>query len=96
MHDWPALGVAVSVAADGNAIKDASIVVSAATEKPGRLAGAEKAAKGAADDAAFRRAGEAAAEEAELITDAQGSAAYKKELVRVYVARALRAALGAK
>ena len=57
---------------------------------------AEAAAKGAADDAAFRRAGEAAAEEAELITDAQGSAAYKKELVRVYVARALRAALEAK
>ena len=71
-------------------------MVSAATEKPGRLAGAEAAAKGAADDAAFRRAGEAAAEEAELITDAQGSAAYKKELVRVYVARALRAALEAK
>jgi carbon-monoxide dehydrogenase medium subunit len=95
VHDWPAVGVAVSVAADGRAIKDASIVLSAATEKPGRLASAEQVAKGAADDAAFRRAGEAAAEEAELLTDAQGSAAYKKELVRVYVARALRAALGA-
>ena len=33
------------------------------------------------------------AEEAELISDGQGSAAYKKQLVRVYVARALRAAL---
>ena len=96
VHDWPALGVAVSVAADGNAIKNATIVVSAATEKPGRLSGAEAAAKGASDDAAFRRAGEAAAEEAELITDGQGSAAYKKELVRVYVARALRAALESK
>jgi carbon-monoxide dehydrogenase medium subunit len=96
VHDWPALGVAVSIAADGNAIKDATIVVSAATEKPGRLAAAEKAAAGAADDAAFRRVGEAAAEEAELITDAQGSAAYKKELLRVYMARALRAALEAK
>ncbi len=53
VHDWPALGVAVSVAADGKAIKDAAIVVSAATEKPGRLAGAEAAAKGAADDAAM-------------------------------------------
>jgi carbon-monoxide dehydrogenase medium subunit len=97
VHDWPALGVAVSVATEGNAIKDAMIVVSAATETPGRLASAEKAAKGAADDAALRRAGEAAAAaaEAELITDGQGSAAYKKELVRVYVARALRAALGA-
>jgi carbon-monoxide dehydrogenase medium subunit len=95
VHDWPAVGIAVSIAADGKAIKDASIVLSAATEKPARLAGAEKAAQGAADEAAFRRAGEAAAEEAELLTDAQGSAAYKKELVRVYVARALRAALGA-
>ena len=94
VHDWPALGVAVSVATDGKAIKDASIVVSAATEKPGRMAGAEAAAKGAADEAGWRRAGDAAAEEAELITDGQGSAAYKKELVRVYVARALRAALG--
>ena len=94
VHDWPALGVAVSVATEGKAIKDASIVVSAATEKPARLAGAEAAAKGAADEAGWRRAGDAAAEEAELITDGQGSAAYKKELVRVYVARALRAALG--
>lgn len=95
VHDWPAVGIAVSLAADGKAIKDASIVLSAATEKPIRLASAEQAAKGAADDAGFRRVGEAAAEEAELLTDAQGSAAYKKELVRVYVARALRAALGA-
>jgi carbon-monoxide dehydrogenase medium subunit len=95
VHDWPAVGIAVSIAADGKAIKDASIVLSAATEKPSRLASAEKAAQGAADNAAFHRAGEAAAEEAELLTDAQGSAAYKKELVRVYVARALRAALGA-
>jgi carbon-monoxide dehydrogenase medium subunit len=96
VHDWPAVGVAVSVAADGNVINDAAIVVSAATEKPGRLADAERAAKGAADDAAFRRVGEAAAAEAELITDAQGSAAYKRELLRVYVARALRAAVEAK
>jgi carbon-monoxide dehydrogenase medium subunit len=96
VHDWPALGVAVSVTADGNVIKDARIVISAATEKAGRASGAEKAAQGAADDAAFRRAGEAAAAEVETITDAQGSAAYKKELVRVYVARALRAALEGK
>jgi carbon-monoxide dehydrogenase medium subunit len=93
VHDWPALGVAVSVAADGKAIKDARIVISAATEKASRASAAEKAAQGAADDAAFRRAAEAAAEEAETITDVQGTAAYKKELVRVYVARALRAAL---
>jgi carbon-monoxide dehydrogenase medium subunit len=95
VHDWPALGVAVSVSVDGKAIRDAAIVVSAATEKPARLGGAEQAVRGASDDPAFRRAGDAAADEAELITDAQGSAAYKKQLLRVTVARALRAVLGA-
>ncbi len=41
----------------------------------------------------LRRAGDAAAEEAETISDCQGSAAYKRQLVRVYVRRALSAAL---
>ncbi len=63
VHDWPALGVAVSLDCDGTC------------------------------ETMLRQAGEAAAAEAELITDGQGSAAYKRELVRVYVARALSAAL---
>ena len=42
---------------------------------------------------ALTQSGDAAADEAELITDGQGSAAYKRQLVRVHVARALRAAL---
>jgi carbon-monoxide dehydrogenase medium subunit len=94
VHDWPALGVAVSLDNEGDSIRDASIVISAATEKPIRLPDAEKILRGhQTSDALLRQAGEAAAEEAELITDGQGSAAYKKQLVRVYVARALRAAL---
>jgi carbon-monoxide dehydrogenase medium subunit len=94
-HDWPALGVAVSLAHDGAWRHDAKIVISAATEKPVRLPGAEAAlADGDSDDAAWRRAGDAAAEEAETISDGQGSAAYKRQLVRVYVRRALSAALG--
>jgi carbon-monoxide dehydrogenase medium subunit len=94
VHDWPALGVAVSVEVQGGAVRDARIVISAATEKPIRIASAEKLmSAGANGDAALRQAGEAAADEAELISDGQGSAAYKKQLVRVYVARALRAAL---
>jgi carbon-monoxide dehydrogenase medium subunit len=93
-HDWPALGVAVSLAPDGASHHDARIVISAATEKPVRLPGAETAlADGGSDDAALRRAGDAAAEEAETISDGQGSAAYKRQLVRVYVRRALSAAL---
>jgi CO/xanthine dehydrogenase FAD-binding subunit len=39
------------------------------------------------------RAGEAAADEAECISDVRGSAAYKRELTRVHVGRALRQAL---
>ncbi len=95
VHDWPALGVAVSLERDGATVRDAKIVISAATEKPVRLPGAEAAVRGRSlEDAALRRAGDAAAAEAETISDGQGSAAYKRQLVRVYVIRALSAALG--
>ena len=101
VHDWPALGVAVSLDLDGAAVRDASvrdarIVISAATEKPVRLPGAEAAVRGGAldDDAVLRRVGDSAADEAQTITDGQGSAAYKRQLVRVYVRRALTAARG--
>jgi carbon-monoxide dehydrogenase medium subunit len=86
-HDWPAVGVAVALGGDGP-----RIVISAATEKAMRLPEAEAALDGGTGDAAFRRAADAAADTAELMTDAQGSAAYKKQLVRVYVRRALQAA----
>jgi aerobic carbon-monoxide dehydrogenase medium subunit len=92
VHDWPALGVAVSLEGDAGSVRAARIVISAATEKPIRLPGAEQALRGG-DAASLRRAGEAAAEEAELISDGQGSAAYKRELLRVYIRRALAAAL---
>jgi carbon-monoxide dehydrogenase medium subunit len=92
--DWPALGVAVSLEPEGGRIRSARVVVSAATEKATRLAGAEQVLAGAgADDATLARAGEAAAAQAECMSDARGSAAYKRELLRVYVARAVRAAL---
>ncbi len=92
--DWPALGVAVALEADGAVVRDARIVISAATDTPTRLSKAEDALRGVhADDAVLRRAGDIAASEAAVIGDNHGSAAYKKELVRVYVARAVRAAL---
>jgi aerobic carbon-monoxide dehydrogenase medium subunit len=93
-EDWPALGVAVAVEAEGSAVKSARVVVSAATEKAVRLKAAEKVLAGAtADDKTLARASEAAADEAECISDVRGSAAYKRELLRVYVGRALRQAL---
>jgi carbon-monoxide dehydrogenase medium subunit len=93
--DWPALGVAVSFALDGKTIKDPCVVVSAATEKVTRMASAEKELQGAAadDDAVLTRAGEAAVAEANILSDAHGSAPYKRELLRVYMKRAVRKAM---
>jgi len=93
-EDWPALGVAVALEAEGMTIKSARVVVSAATEKAVRLEAAEKVLAGATiDDKTLARAGDAAADKTECIADVRGSAAYKRELIRVYVARAVRQAL---
>ncbi len=94
--DWPALGVAVALEMTGSSITEARIVVSAATERPTKLSGASAALRGGrGDDAALRRACDAAADEVSPMADAHGSAVYKRELVRVYVGRAVRAALAA-
>ncbi len=92
--DWPAVGVAVTFSLHDGVLRDPIVVVSAATEKVTRLAGAEQVLQGAAiDDAVLRRAGDAAAAEASVLADAHGSAAYKRELLRVYLRRAVRQAL---
>ncbi len=92
--DWPALGVAVSFAFADGTLRDPGIVVSAATDQVTRMVGAEKLLHGAApDDVVLKRAGDAAAAEASILADAHGSAAYKRELLRVYVRRAVRQAL---
>jgi carbon-monoxide dehydrogenase medium subunit len=92
--DWPALGVAVVLDADKQAIRSARVVVSAATEKVTRLKKTEKVLAGAKlDDKLLARAGEAAIAEVETMSDVRGSAAYKRELLRVYIARAVRQAL---
>lgn len=92
--DWPALGVAVVVEIEAGLVRDARIVLGAASDVPVRLPAAEALLRGArADPALLRRAGEAAAAEAKLVADEHGSAAYKRELARVYVARALAQAL---
>ena len=92
--DWPALGVAASIEADESGIQSIALVVSAATEKPTRLKAAEAALAGTqATDAVLRHAGDAAVAEADVVGDVRGSAPYKRELLRVYVARAVRQAL---
>jgi aerobic carbon-monoxide dehydrogenase medium subunit len=94
VDDWPALGVAVSFALEGGVIRDPRVVVSAATEKVIRVASAEQVLQGAMpdDDAVLGRAGDAAVDEVTILSDAHGSAPYKRELLRVYMRRAVRQA----
>lgn len=88
--DWPALGIAVALESDGSA----RVAIGAATDTPRRLKSVEAVLNGGnLDDTALAAAGDAAAGEAEVHTDARGSAAYKRELVRVFMARAIRQAL---
>jgi carbon-monoxide dehydrogenase medium subunit len=90
-HDWPALGVAVSVAGDGLAVREANIVISAVIERARRLDQASAVLAGKeGEPKLWREAAEAAAAEAEVVSDTRGSAGYKRQLIRVYVERALR------
>lgn len=89
--DWPTLGLALALQMKANAVNDARIVVSAATNTPVRLLCAEKTLQGAPlDPATLKRCADAAVSEVALADDAHGSPAYKRELLRVYVQRALR------
>jgi aerobic carbon-monoxide dehydrogenase medium subunit len=92
--DWPALGVAVALVSEGSTVKTARIVVSAATSKATRLMAAENTLIGrAADDATLKKVADIAADEADVLADMRGSASYKRELLRVYAVRAVRAAM---
>jgi aerobic carbon-monoxide dehydrogenase medium subunit len=85
--DWPALGMAVVL--DGNAPR---IFVSAATDKPTRLAAAERVLAGKALDDRVIGEAAAAAQSLAIEGDLHGSAAYKKHLVGVYLRRAIHEA----
>jgi carbon-monoxide dehydrogenase medium subunit len=95
--DWPALGLAVRWQRDGRTIRNPCVIVSAATEKVTRLQQTEKVLDGSiGDDKIARRAGDAAVDEVNFLSDAHGSAAYKKELLRVHLMRAVRDIRGAR
>jgi carbon-monoxide dehydrogenase medium subunit len=91
--DWPALGIAVVIEGNGDAVTSARLVASAATEKAARLKAAEAILSGQRlDETVLRRAADAAVDESEFIADVRGSVPYKRELMRVYVRRAVQAA----
>jgi carbon-monoxide dehydrogenase medium subunit len=91
--DWPALGVAVNAHVDAGRLSGVRIVLGAVTDKPTRMDEAESLLEGRVPDAGrVAAACEAAAAAVEPSSDARGSAAYKRQLVRVYVGRAIAAA----
>lgn len=93
--DWPALGLAVSLELQGETVAGARVAIAAATDTPRRLATVEAVLAGCdLDGAALKDAGDAAAAEAEVHSDARGSAAYKRELIRIFTGRAIRQAAG--
>jgi len=92
--DWPALGMAVSLQAEGGVVKESRLVVSAATDRPVRLASAEKVLNGKpVEERILKQAADAAVAEVAIESDLHGSAAYKKQLLRVYLRRAVHEAL---
>jgi carbon-monoxide dehydrogenase medium subunit len=95
-HDWPALGIAASAEIERRRVKDVRLVLSAAVDRPMRLRGAEEVLRGSEMDAALiHRASEAASEEVDITSDSRGSAAYKRHLLRVHLARGLEELAGA-
>jgi carbon-monoxide dehydrogenase medium subunit len=88
--DWPALNLGLRLEMHGGRIARARIVVSAATEKVTRLHGTEKMLQGQRPaDSLLIEAGDRAAREVDFLSDAHGSAGYKKELLRVHLRRAM-------
>lgn len=92
VHDWPALGLAISAKIEGDRLGDVRIVLSAAIDRPQRLTGAEMLLRGSPiDEALLRKAGEAACAEIDIESDSRGSSEYKLHLLRVHLKRAFHA-----
>lgn len=93
-HDWPALGLAVSLQLEGPVIREASVVLGAATDRPTRLERAQAMLRGAAPtEQHLKQVGLAATEALDIVSDQHGSAGYKKHLLSIYLGRAVNAAI---
>jgi carbon-monoxide dehydrogenase medium subunit len=96
-HERPAATVACAVRVTDGQVAHAAIAVGSVGARAVRAAEAEQVLRGAAPDdrTALARAAELAAEAAEPVEDANGSADYKANLVRVLVERCFDEAVAA-
>ncbi|MGH7302218.1 MAG: FAD binding domain-containing protein [Candidatus Rokuibacteriota bacterium] len=90
-EDKPLVGVAALIVLDASGrCGDARIALGGAAPTPIRAAAAETALRGEVlTDAVARAAAEAAAQDAEPLSDLMGSAEYRREMIRVWVRRLL-------
>jgi aerobic carbon-monoxide dehydrogenase medium subunit len=91
-HERPAATVACAVRVEDGTIAEARIAVGSVGARPVRATSAAEAlvGKSAGDAGALAEAAALAAETAEAVEDANGSAEYKQQLVRVLVERCFR------
>lgn len=93
-HDWPAIGLAISLEFDGSVVRDCRLCLGSAVDRPSRLFAAEKLLRDCnVGDVDLQAVGEAAVGEVEIVTDEQGSSAYKQHLLAVHLSRAVRSLL---
>lgn len=96
-HERPAVTVSALVRLTGGQIVEARVAVGSVGVMPVRAAASESLLVGLdathPEPAALAAAGETAAEASDPVTDANGSADYKRHLVAVLVGRAVRAAV---
>jgi carbon-monoxide dehydrogenase medium subunit len=89
-EDWPSLGIAVFLRQESRRLTDVRLALSAATERPLRLGAIEEMLEGEQPtEALFQAAADAAASAVEPLPDGASSVAYKREMIRVHVRRAL-------
>lgn len=95
VSDFATVAVAVQVEMDGNKVGSAGIGLTAVGETNIKAVAAEKVLAGhEPTDEVIAEAARQAASAAEPKDDIRGTAAYKKDVVRVFVQRGLKAAIG--
>jgi len=98
IHERPTLGLGLWLETpdDGRTFTSARVAVGCVCPSPTRGAGGEKLLTGSRSDVEkhLPQAAEAIADAADLVDDQEGSAAYKRHLIGVFLRRVFRKALG--
>ena len=91
--DFPRLSVAVAFRQEGGQVRDLTVVVSALASRPLLLKKVPELAEGRAlDDALIAELGEAARKQCHPLTNIDGDTEWRREMVPVFLGRALRSA----